>query len=210
MKPRSRVIQSPAPERRLAIPLVDTAEPESPEPPPLPRFSTLAQIFLTERHRQRAGNVGYSLPAFSEIEAAPDIEPLLATNMKGTFLRTRLSSLGHARFGFSEIDVAQEAVLLLELHRVLVAQAAKEGWRNVVSTVPEALSRMREFGIKPSVLLAAAPEVEGIQGVPVACFPEGVALVVGPAEAVGLHTRIGAHVGILAYRVSTAFVAVQS
>ena len=195
----TRVIRSPVP---------DTAEAEASEPSWVPRFSVLAQVFLTERHRQRAGHVGFSLPAFSEIEASPDIEPLLATNMKGTFLRTRVSSFGHARFGFSEMEVSNEPLLLLELHRVLVVQASKEGWHNVVSTVPEALSRMSEFGIKPSVVLSAGPEVEDVRGLPVA-FPEGVALVVGPAEAVGLHTRIGGHVGILAYRVSTAFVAVQ-
>lgn len=175
------------------------------------QLSLLSQVFVTERHRQRAGDVGYAVPGMSEVyygDAA--IEPLLATNMKGSFLRTRVSSSGgYARFGYSAVPVEDEAVLIGELYKVLLDRAPVEGWQNVVSTVPEALVRMRSFGVRPCVILSAtATPVDDLLALP-APLPEGAALVVGPAEGAGLHTRIGAHVGILAQRVSTLFVAVR-
>ena len=177
-------------------------------------LSLLAHIFVTERHRPRAGQVGFSVPAFSEIDVGEDnIEPLLATNMRGTFLRTRVSLHRRARFGFSECGLAQEGALLRDFHRVLVETAAHEHWDNVVSSIPEALERMQGFGTAPKLVLL--PESSSDFEPPPGVLPlliglsHGTALVVAAPNLAGLHTRIGDHVGILAQRVNMTFVAVM-
>lgn len=176
-------------------------------------LSLLSHVFVTERHRPRAGQVGFAVPAFSEIDVGEDdIEPLLATNMRGTFLRTRVSLHRQARFGFSECGLAQEEALLREFHRVLVETAAHENWTNVTSSIPDALERMQSFGTPPKLVLlpASSSDFEPPAGVlPMLIgLPEGTALVVASPHLAGLHTRIGDHVGILAQRVNMTFVAV--
>ena len=178
-------------------------------------LSLLSHVFVTERHRPRAGQVGFAVPAFSEIDVGEDnIEPLLATNMRGTFLRTRVSLHRQARFGFSECGLAQEGALLREFHRVLVATAANENWTNVTSSIPEALERMQSFGTAPKLVLlpANSSDFEPPAGVlPMLIdLPDGAALVVASPQLAGLHTRIGDHVGILAQRVNMTFVAVTA
>lgn len=172
-------------------------------------LSLLAHIFVPERHRQRAAQVGFSTPALSEVVVNPSAEPLLATNMKLAFLRTRVSAVGYARFGFSECEVAQEQELLFAFYRALVTAAGQENWRNVAPNVPEALERMRGFGVAPQLVVSSRPDEVSEDVVTLGVdFPDGAALVVGPSERAGLYTRVGDHVGVLAQRVSTTFVAV--
>jgi hypothetical protein len=177
-------------------------------------LSLLSHVFVTERHRPRAGQVGFSVPAFSEIDVGEDnIEPLLATNMRGTFLQTRVSRHRQARFGFSECDLDRgEGALLCEFHKVLVQTAEHENWDNVTTSISDALERMQSFGTTPKLVLlpASSSDFEPPPGVlpMLAGLPEGAALVVASPTLAGLHTRIGDHVGILAQRVNMSFVAV--
>jgi hypothetical protein len=176
-------------------------------------LSLFAHLFVAERHRQRAGEVGFAVPAFSEIEVGDaNIEPLLATNMRGTFLRTRVARQGYARFGFSECPIEAEGKLLGEFYRVLVWAARHEQWQNLTSSEDQALTRIRELGFMPKIVVRAegAPESavpEGVYKV-VADLPPGASLVVAPAPQAGLYTRVGEHMGLLAYHVDRAFVAV--
>jgi len=168
-------------------------------------------MFVTERHRLRASNVGHSMPLASEIDVQDrSIEPLFITTTRGTFLKSRVSRAGYVRFGFSECPLEQEPALVREFHRVLGATAQASGWGCCAATVDDALKLMRGRGVKPCHAVAG-PWLEAPDDVKVldAGFPEGVALVLPEPSAAGLHTRVGDYVGILAYRVDRCFVAVS-
>jgi hypothetical protein len=174
-------------------------------------LTLLSEIFITERHRLRAGQVGYSMPLASEVDVQDrSIEPLLITTTRGTFLQSRVSSAGYARYGFSECSVKQEGTLLQEFHRVLLDRTNVNGWRSAASTVGEALRVMSDHGVKPYHLvggpwLGGGPgDVRVLDG----GFSDGLALLVAEPSAAGLHTRVGDYVGVLAYRVDRCFVAV--
>jgi len=173
-------------------------------------LSILSQLFITERHRQRAANVGFSLPALLEHDTRdPDIEPLLATNMGGMFLRTRVSSTGCARSGFSECPLDNEPALLHEFCRVLIAEGEREAWGNTVSTVSEGLDKVQRAGLTPTALVSVSKQPEVPEGL--RAFTSELpceALIAAQPGVTGLYTRIGDHVSILAQKVSTAFVVV--
>jgi hypothetical protein len=176
-------------------------------------LALFAHLFVPERHHQRAGAVGFAVPAFSEIEFehGREIEPLLATNMRNTFVRTRVSTHGHARFGFSECEVDHEGYMLCEFYRVLVETIRQEGWKNIASSVPTGIDLLRSLGFVPKLVVtpieSAVDLPDGVYQV-VADLPTDAALVMAPAPQVGLYTRVGNHMGLLAYRVDRALVAV--
>lgn len=173
-------------------------------------LTLLSQMFVTERHRLRAGNVGHSMPLASEVDTNDrSIEPLMITTTRGTFLQSRVSRGGYARFGFSECTGDQEATLVREFHRMLVSRSKLNGWSCVAAGVGEAMGLMRGKGVKPCHLVAG-PWLKAAEDVKVldAGFPDGVALLAADPSVAGLHTRVGDYVGILAYRVDRCFVAV--
>lgn len=173
-------------------------------------FTLLSQLFVTERHRLRAGYVGHAMPLASEIDVDDhSIEPLLITTTRGTFLESWVSRAGYARFGFSECPIEEEATLIREFHRVLVARSRVNGWGCVAATVGDALTLMRGRGANPCHVVAG-PWLNAMGNLKVldAGFPEGAALLLPEPSAAGLHTRVGDYVGILAYRVDRCFAAV--
>jgi hypothetical protein len=173
-------------------------------------LTLLSQLFVTERHRLRGGEVGHSVPLASEVDVGDrSIEPLMISTTRGTFLESRVAKGGYARFGFSECGIAAEAGLVQEFHRVLVARTEVNGWPSLVGSVDDALRVMLGHGVKPGHLVAGA-WLEPGAGVPVldGGFPGGTALLVAEPAGAGLHTRVGDYVGILAYRVDRCFVAV--
>lgn len=174
-------------------------------------FSSLARIFITERHRQRAGHVGFSLPAMSEVELESEAEPFLATNMRRSFLRTRLSRDNQARFGFSECPITEEDSLVSALFRAIAQCSAYEKWSNRASSVEEGLALMRTLGLEPkNVVLPKSTQlaIDGITMLP-SHLPAGSALITAAPQHTGSYTRVGDHLGILAQRVDRAFVVVE-
>jgi hypothetical protein len=176
-------------------------------------LTILSHLFVTERHRLKAGDVGHSVPLLSEIDVLDrSIEPLLVTSTRGTFLPTTVSQKGYARFGFTSCSPAQELELLVEFHRVLVERGRACNWGNVVSTMEEGLAVMNGFNLHPVFILMPkedpAPTLEGV--VVLNCpLPRGSALISTLPEIAGLHTRVGDYVGVMAKRVDKAFVAVS-
>lgn len=175
-------------------------------------LSLLSHLFVTERHRPRKGDREFATPTLSEIEVDdPTIEPLLATNMRGTFLPTKISSQGYARFGYSPCTPDEEVNLIKELHRVLVEVGIRREWNNTAHSVPEALDKMTHFGVIARVVIVARgakPDVA--EGFPVieAGLDEGCALLLATAPRCGLYTRIQDHAGLLIYRANTSFIPV--
>ena len=175
-------------------------------------LTPLAQLFITERHRPRAGVVGHSVPLASEIDVVDRaLDPVLITSTRGTFLESRVSRMGYVRFGFSECPLEREGALVLELHRQLVRCAEAKGWDCVAACPADAAARMRMKGETPFHLVAGPwleeEEVGGARVLDVG-LPSGIALLVTSPVRAGLYTRIGDHVGVIAHCVDRYFVAV--
>jgi hypothetical protein len=180
-------------------------------------FSVISHLLHVERHRQRitrsAMASGFATPALGEIEIGSSEEPLLlATNMRGTFLQTRKSFGGIARYGFSTCTVADEGVLATELARVLWDLPETHGIRcNAVAT---AVAAFHSHGLEPRTLVVSsqlartvlgqdALPPEGLAGavdkmqVLVTGFPETVAIVALSPRQAGLCVRVGDNIGML-------------
>lgn len=176
-------------------------------------LSLLSHLFVTERHRAKASAmVGHSTPYLSEFDVDNrDIEPLLATNMRGDFIRTRVARAGHVRFGYTELDWTKESALIAALHAAIVRNAEEEGWGNVVGTVDAAIERMVQTDFVPRLVLVASKEGLTVPEslVVVECeIPAGMALVAAHPLQTGLYTRIRNHVGVLAQNVDQSLTAV--
>jgi hypothetical protein len=172
-------------------------------------FSSLSRLFITERHRQRAGEVGFSIPALSEVELGLEAQPLLATNMRGAFVPTNVSMHGYARYGFSECLLDQESDLLLAFYRSLLEESTKGSWSNKVSSVAEAITLMPKLGFEPKILIGpASVEPVGNLAVVRSDLPEGTAILSAHPQNTGSYTRVGDYVGVLAQRIDRAFVVV--
>ncbi len=195
-------------------------------------FTALERMLKTERLRQRAARMGgFSVPAMNEVGMEAVNAPLLATNMKGTFLPTRPSRDGVARYGFSHVPVATDDALLAELHRSLSVLSEREGWSNRCKSVLEALQRMQGFGLEPKTIVVGPARLAEVSDIApedaraamrdnreVATF-EGAtvlladlsgtsAFVCAAPPLVGYYTRVGEHLGILLQRVNQTLVVV--
>jgi len=174
-------------------------------------LSALSQLFIVERHRQRAANVGFSVPAMGECQVPEDasVEPLLTTNMGGNFLLTRVSGEGYARHGFYECPLDQETLLLSEFCRTLVKEGSRAGWDNTSDSIQGALERMRRAGLTPAVVVVPEELLDPPEGlrVVISALPCKALVVADPKDA-GSYVRIGGHVSILAQSVDRAFVVV--
>jgi hypothetical protein len=175
-------------------------------------LSPLSFIFTLERHQDPHSGV---VPAFSEIEVAEGSSPLLASNMRGTFVRTRRTPSGFGRFGYSECLLSQEGAFLGELHRVLKAISVQEGWSNRAADIDEGLTKMISNKIEPKVVIISSErsnkdKVQVGRNVQLlaAPIPPETALITTLALYTGYYTRIGDYVGILAQNIDRAFMVV--
>lgn len=196
-------------------------------------FTVLERIFTTERYRQRASGTAFSTPALQECVPREGASPLLASNMRGAFLPTRVSAQGVARYGFLPCSISEEPVLLTTLYRTLLQLSAQQKWPNRCSSSAQALERMRSFGLEPRFLvisesllrdvcgqedLAEAQRAMASRGsiavvgdlqVLLSELPAGSAIVTASPLLTGLYTRVGDHLGILAQRVDRSIVLVE-
>lgn len=196
-------------------------------------FTALERMLVTERVRQRAARLGgFSTPAMNEVGMEAVNAPLLATNMKGTFLSTRPSKDGLARYGFSHVPVGADDTLLVELHRVMLALSEQGGWANRCKNVTEAIERMGGLGLEPKTIVIGPDSLPGLlEGVAVeqawqamkageeigtfegatvllANLPGPAAFVCAAPPLVGYYTRVGEHLGVLLQRVNQTLMVV--
>jgi len=196
-------------------------------------FTALERILQTERIRQRAARLGgFSVPAMNEVGMEAVNAPLLATNMKGSFLLTCPSKDGVARYGFSHVPVGTDDKLLSELHRVLSEISERENWGTRCKSVPEALLRMSSLGLEPKFIVVGPARLNDLfegktlenawdsmksgqnvgtyQEVPtlLAELPGTAALVCTAPPLVGYYTRIGEHLGVLLQKVNQTIMVV--
>ena len=183
------------------------------------KVSFLDRMLLPERHHQRlakSGGESLTVPALSELKVDADVEPLLVTNMRGTFVPTKRSMGGIARYGFSEVSIEAEGTIVNELHRVLLLQATTLGWPNRCKTPLEGIARLKGLGFEPKFVVVSSEDVCGSQSeadtmdrltlfqghvaemedvqVLVGDLPKGKAFVTAAPALVGVYTRVGDHV----------------
>lgn len=172
--------------------------------------SLLSSLFVTERHRAKAGSVGFSIPTMVEI-TVPDlsIEPLVTTNMTGKFLPTRVAKQGYVRMGFHECELNHEGVVVGALYSALSALGVERKWNNTATTVELAAYKMLSAGYRPLTVVTRDLEVKAPEGIVVRYNPDvpGTLLCAEP-RMTGLHIRVKDYIGVVAHHVDKAFVVV--
>jgi len=179
-------------------------------------LSILAHLLVTERYRQRAApSGGFSVPFMSEREVPQETEPLLVTNARGSFVPTRRSREGIARFGFSGCPLESESILLGRLYSALGVLSVESGWNNRFTTTNSAIEFMRASSSKPKNLVISDNLVsqfttsssEGLVGIVdgiqvlSAKLPLGGALLFTTPPNLGVYVRIGDYLGLQFYNV---------
>lgn len=182
-------------------------------------FSVLSHMLHVERHRQRITRsvmaAGFAQPALGEIQIEKDDDdPILATNMRSTFLLTRKSKEGVARYGFSPCPAEDEGAVVTELARVLWEMSYAHEWGIRCRGVPQAVEGFRALGLEARTLVVSSQLARGIleqadlppeglvgavdkMQVLVTTLPENTALVaLAPANA-GMCVRVGDNLGML-------------
>lgn len=180
-------------------------------------FSVFSHLLCIERHRPRitrsAFASGFATPALGEYQLSTSPQdPLLATNMRGTFLGTRPSRENVVRYGFTVCPLNEEGVLVTELARVLWELSEVHAWDIRCKTVAAAVASF-EGHVPRSLVVSArlaqevlgqdAPPPEGFVGnidkmqVLVTSLPENVALVALAPTQAGNSTRVGDNVGMI-------------
>lgn len=195
-------------------------------------FTALERMFVPERFRQRAANIGFSIPALQEVQVQGDAGPMLASNMRGKFVQVQASSAGTVRYGFSECTIEEEDDLLCELYQSLKVISVREEWGNRCRAVDQAIKRLTEQGITPKSVVVSGrflgdvldgcdletaqrrmdmqgfvAMVDGMQ-ILLGDLPDGGALVAADPQHIGCYTRVGDHLGLLAQRVDRAIMVV--
>jgi hypothetical protein len=192
-------------------------------------FRALERMLVAVRIKQRAANTGFATPALEERPVSKEDGPFLVTNMRGSFLPTRLSSAGTVRFGFSPVPLTADDKLLVTLHRTISAQFPEKR----CTSIEEATTRLLAQGLEartlvlpeswlpeicgPDLDVTAARETMAKQGyvtkiddlqVLVADLPPEMAFVAAAPALVGVYTRIADFLGVLIFRADRAIVAV--
>ena len=192
-------------------------------------FRALERMLVPERLKRRAAHTGFALPAMEERPTTQEEGPYLVTNMRASFLPTRMSSTGSVRFGFSTVTPENDDKLLTTLHRSLTAQAAGNPCPSVEAAIQRLLSRGYEARTMvlpeswlpeicgPDFDVSKARELMSLQGyvtklgevqVLVADLPSNMAFVAAAPALVGLYTRVADAVGVIIFRADRSIVAV--
>lgn len=194
-------------------------------------MTALERMLIPEREPRRAAEtsqVGFAVPGLLERTLEVDQEPLLATDMRGSFVPTRVSRIRKiARCGLSECLPEDEAGLLAELWRVAWGLSVEQGWYNRCTNLAEAAGLMRAQGYEPrSVVIPYSlvheasgqalnreeadnlmfaqgyiAEVNGVQ-ILAADLPERKSLMVASPALAGFYTRVDDRLGVLLTRVN--------
>lgn len=192
-------------------------------------FRALERMLSPERIHQRAGRVGYAVPALQERPTPSEEGPFLVTNMRSQFVSTRVSREGLVRYAFSEVPPENDDEILVKIHETILAQP---NWSNRCTSIVEAMAFLRQQSLEPRTIVLPTQwlpeidpgiEIEGAktlmshQGyvtklddvqVLVADLPLEKALVAAAPTLTGVYTRISDFLGILLLRADRSIVAV--
>lgn len=196
------------------------------------KATVLERLLTTERIPRRADEstqAGFAVPALQERPLELEAEPLLVTNMRGSFVTTMVSRhRGVARFGLDECLPADEPRLLREMLRILTETSEQNSWDNRCRNLAEATGLMRSRGFEPRTVVVPyslleqigegltrdeADSLMTVQGyvvltegvqVLVADLEPGKALMAASPALSGFYTRSDDRLGIMLTRVDRA------
>lgn len=178
-------------------------------------FSIFSTILSVERYRQRASvGGGFSVPALLERDLPDGSDPILSTNARGSFVFTHRNSEGFARYGFSQVPLESEPLLLGSLVETLYNSDQVRKY----TSLGEAFTALEGFSLAPANLILAEMLVPLFStdrlGVPYQKFEKvrvlrapqselkpGVALLVSSPESLGVYTRVGDYLGIQLFNI---------
>jgi hypothetical protein len=173
-------------------------------------LSILSQLFVVENHTIKAGQTNLAIPFLGELDisSGKEVEPLLVTNMRRSFSRTKVAKAGYARYGFFECSVDEEVVLLNKFCSALIQEGVNENWSNTAKTILKAIETMKSKGVEPKIVVKPKGaelgftdkslrvlSVEGFENVLVSTQP----------WLAGYYIRSGDYVGVLAQQVDKLF-----
>ncbi len=198
------------------------------------RVSLFDRLLIVERHRRQGSSVGFKIPALCEQEARVEDDPLVVSNMRGSFVQVRRSIDNFVRFSFSSCLIEQESPLFLELFRSLWRFSEQGSWPNRCSSITEGVERCRSFGLSPdsvvipvtclssicslSLSLEQIEQAMRVQGwvaridglkVLVSDLPDGCAVVAAAPPDVGNCVRIHDSLGVVIRRSSQSLILVS-
>lgn len=197
--------------------------------------TVLERLLIPERLPRRADEstgAGFAIPALQERPLSAEAEPLLASNMRQTFVPTLVSrKRGVARYAMCECSPADEWFLLHEMIRVIQETSKQQGWVNRCPTLAEAAVSMRQQGFEPRTVAVPYSFLEGlgldsaeaddlmrVQGyvtlvdkvqVLAGPLPSEKALVAAAPVLAGYYTRSDDYLGLLLTRANRAFYVVD-
>lgn len=200
------------------------------------KVSALEIVLETDRVRQQTAvrtHAGFARPVLCEQAVGVDEGPFLASNLRGSFLPTRRSSDGNARFAFAECPIGAEDRLVVELFDVLWRTSVQHDWPNRCRSLDEAKVRMEALGMVPRAYIAApslldaasdkelsgddadklmmfqghVAEVDGIK-ILASGLPDGRGILTSIPSKTGRYVRSGDFLGVLVCRADRSMVLV--
>ena len=193
-----------------------------------------SKVLSVERYRQKMQSVGLCLPTLCEQAVDLLDDPLVASNMRGSFVRTKRSLEGVARYAFSECPLDLEGALFSRFFTSLWGMSEENGWSNRYSSISGALRGFRDKGMPPCSLVISPHALKKICGaqldldeidkvmalkgyvsevgglkVLVSDLPHNQAMLTAEPALVGNCTRVGNHLGVLVRRVDQTIALVE-
>ncbi len=198
------------------------------------RAPIFSKILTVERYRQKIHSTGLCLPTLCEQEVDLLDTPLVVSNMRGSFVQTKRSQDGIARFAFSECPLELEGALLARFFQVLWGLSEQNGWSNRYTSISGAVRGFKKIGM-PAVSLVISPhalkkicgtsldldeidkmmaikgfvsEVDGLR-VLVTDLPRNQSMLISEPSLAGVCTRVGNHLGVLVRRADQTIALVE-
>lgn len=182
-------------------------------------LSGLDGLLITERLRPKMSkdpqHGDFDIPAIHEREVGSDEGPFISTNARGTFVEVRRSSeRGVARYGFSEVPLANEPELVGALFDFLWQHDSTVRCNSIqagIDRVQGAASLMVPLALlseacgqtvrpeeaeKMMSVQGFVTEVNGLRVLASTGLPDDAAIVAAPPGELGCYTRVGDWLGV--------------
>lgn len=197
--------------------------------------SVLDKLLIVDRERRRASKYGgFSSPAFHERAVAASDGPFFVTNMRSSFVPTRMRQGDVVWAGFSECPIEAEDLVLRTLYDTLWQHSTTQGWANRCSSIALAMEAMQDRGLQPKALVVPfgllkeacgseisvedaaklmfaqgyVAESNGVRIYPCTQLPEGAAIVVAAPQLTGAYVRIDAFLAVVIQKADCSVVLV--
>lgn len=197
--------------------------------------SILDKLLLVDRERRRASKKGgFAAPAFHERAVNPSDAPYFVTNMRSSFVPTRIRKESVVWAGFSECPVEAEDLVVRTLYDTLWRHSEAEGWPNRCKCLASAMETMRIRGFEPKALIVPLSLLEQVCGTPISAedaaklmfaqgyvaesngirvfpcsqLPEGSSVLAAAPELTGAYIRVDTYLAVMIQKADSSLVLV--